>query len=201
MEHAWNVREGQNSRRGRKVKESSTEPPHASGVRFESPVSLPLAFISDSIRAVLPHANIFGYTIHLIKEEIKVGTLEGNNRNSLACLSLDLCTPVIVLFSPQKRLCLRCVQLLWCFCCQDTKPKCSLCFNVIPPISTAGHTFSSITWCCVILHDTTPLSTVSKPVRRHVCAGPVGLDYNIGGNILSMGVFGFPYNSSFLANA
>lgn len=134
---------------------------------------------------------------------MKVGTLEGNNGNSLACLNLlsGVCTPVIVVFSPQKRLCLRYVQLLWCYCYQDTTPKRSLSFSVIPPISIAGHTFSIITRHYVILHNTTPLSTVTKPVRRHVCAGPVGLDWNIGGNILSMGAFGFPYNSSFLANA
>lgn len=37
--------------------------------------------------------------------------------------------------------------------------------------------------------------TVTKAVRRHVGAGPVGLD----GNILSMGAFGLPYDSGVLA--
>lgn len=171
---------GQTSWRGRKVKVSS-----------------------DWTQAVLYHANIFGYIIHLIKEEMKVGTLEGKNSNFLACWSLliGLCTPVIVLFPLQKCLCLRCVQLLWCYCCQETQPKHSLSFSVISPISIAGHTFGIIARRYVIPHKTTPLSTLTKPVHRPVCAGPVELDCNIRGNILSMGAFGFPYNSSLLANA
>ena len=56
----------------------------------------------------------------------------------------------------------------------------------------SSHTFRVITTRYMIPHDTTPLSAVTKPVRRHVCAGPVGLDCNIGGNILTLGAFGFP---------
>lgn len=88
---------------------------------------------------------------------MKVGTLEGNNGNSLACLNLlsGLRTPVIVVFSPQKRLCLRYVQLLWCYCYQDTIPKrflwASVSFLRSALLVTPSALLHDITWFYTIL--------------------------------------------------
>lgn len=102
--------------------------------------------------------------------------------------------PLIVVHSPQKRRCLRCPPLLWRYCYQDTERNLLLGFSGIRLI--AGHTFRRR------LRDTnTTLRTLTKPVCRHTFAGPVGLDCEIRGNILSMGALVFPYHSSFLGNA
>lgn len=145
--NVWNVQAG----RGGGSKVSFTGPLHAFGVRSESPVCLPLAFISDWIQAVLPCANIFGYVIHPMKEEMKVGTLEGSNGNSLACLSLllGLCTPLIVLFCPRKRLCLTCVQLPRCsFAAHETTASAlSFSASAVTPSALLQH----VTWFHTIL--------------------------------------------------
>lgn len=49
--------------------------------------------------------------------------------------------PLIVVHSPQKRLCLRCLPLLWRYCSQDTERNLSLEFGGIRLTSVAGHTF------------------------------------------------------------
>lgn len=131
---------GQRSRRGRKAKVGSADPRMLLGSDWDH-LLVCLLFSSHNEYRLFALCQHFWLCNPSHKKKKRDERRHPGGKGTPTLWLVGVSWPLIVVHSPQKRLCLRCLPLLWCYCYQDTERNLSLEFSGIRLTNIAGHTF------------------------------------------------------------